>query len=150
MLKELISNDLINFKYCEDNLESLFKIVAKDLLDKDLVQPTYFEALVQREKEYPTGLATQYLNIGLPHTDPDHIKEPFVYIVKNDKKLKHKQMGDNSDMESQYFFFLGIKKPSDQVGLLSELMDVFMNEDFVIWFKDSNEEEIKNNIYKKI
>ncbi|MGZ7153780.1 PTS sugar transporter subunit IIA, partial [Streptococcus pyogenes] len=68
-------------------------------------------ALLDRESHFPTGLKTKFLNIALPHTDPEVIKKPFIYIVRIDNPITMLQMGDNSEMLCQNFLFLGIKDP---------------------------------------
>lgn len=131
MLKELlITDNKKQFTFNASSFDELVDQIAKELSD-EYVKGSYAEAVKAREQEFPTGLKTQNLNIGIPHTDPDHILKPFVFFAKNESKIDIRQMGDNEPMESEYFFFLGIKDSKSQVGLLSELMELFMNEDFV-------------------
>lgn len=130
MLKELLITGNKQFTFNVSSFDELVDQIAKVLSD-EYVKDSYAEAVKAREQEFPTGLKTQNLNIGIPHTDPDHILKPFVFFAKNESKIDIRQMGDNEPMESEYFFFLGIKDSKSQVGLLSELMELFMNEDFV-------------------
>ena len=130
MLKELLITGNKQFTFNASSFDELVDQIAKELSD-EYVKDSYAEAVKVREQEFPTGLKTQNLNIGIPHTDPEHILKPFVYFAKNESKIDIRQMGDNEPMESEYFFFLGINDSKSQVGLLSELMELFMNEDFV-------------------
>ena len=131
MLKELlITDNKKQFTFNASSFDELVDQIAKELSD-EYVKGSYAKAVRAREQEFPTGLKTQNLNIGIPHTDPEHIVKPFVYFAKNESKIAIRQMGDNEPMESEYFFFLGINDSKSQVGLLSELMELFMNEDFV-------------------
>lgn len=145
MLKELlITDNKKQFTFNASSFDELVDQIAKVLSD-EYVKDSYAEAVKAREQEFPTGLKTQNLNIGIPHTDPDHILKPFVFFAKNESKIDIRQMGDNEPMESEYFFFLGIKDSKSQVGLLSELMELFMNEDFVEKLTKANDiEEIIN------
>ncbi|CAM3292378.1 PTS sugar transporter subunit IIA [Streptococcus dysgalactiae subsp. equisimilis] len=138
MLSELINSQLIQLDLKATNLESLFQEVGSNLYEKSYVENTYIPALKKREDSFPTGLKTQFLNICLPHSDVEHIKKPFVYICKTNQLISVRQMGDNSEMESKYFFFLGIKNPKKQVGLLSEIITLFQNESFVENFKNTS------------
>ncbi len=144
MLKELLITSNKQFTFNASSFDELVDQIAKVLSD-EYVKDSYAEAVKAREQEFPTGLKTQNLNIGIPHTDPDHILKPFVFFAKNESKIDIRQMGDNEPMESEYFFFLGIKDSKSQVGLLSELMELFMNEDFVEKLTKANDiEEIIN------
>lgn len=131
----LFSEDWVDLNQKADNILELFESVNKDLLSKGLVNDGYLMGVTEREKIFPTGLITQYLNISLPHSDTKYIEEPFVYIVRLDEPIIVKQMGDSQEMEVKDLFFLGIKNPSEQVGLLSKIMELFMNENFVKEYK---------------
>ncbi len=50
-----------------------------------------------------------------------------------------KQMGDSQEMQVKNLFFLGIKEPKEQVGLLQSLMALFMDEGFVKAFIGTQE-----------
>lgn len=131
----LFNEDWVDLNQKADNILELFESVNKDLLSKGLVNDGYLMGVTEREKIFPTGLITQYLNISLPHSDTKYIEKPFVYIVRLDNPVIVKQMGDSQEMEVKDLFFLGIKNPSEQVGLLSKIMELFMNENFVKDYK---------------
>ncbi|MEG2254306.1 MAG: PTS sugar transporter subunit IIA, partial [Vagococcus sp.] len=105
--------------------------VSKKLEQLDLIEPTYLDAVITRENTFPTGLITKSINISIPHTDSEHVKEPFVYIVRCENDISVKQMGDNQEMTVSNFFFLGIKDPKKQVELLQVIMNLFMDDQFV-------------------
>lgn len=131
----LFREDWVDLNQKADNILELFESVNKDLLSKGLVNDGYLMGVTEREKIFPTGLITQYLNISLPHSDTKYIEKPFVYIVRLDNPVIVKQMGDSQEMEVKDLFFLGIKNPREQVGLLSKIMELFMNENFVKDYK---------------
>lgn len=56
-------------------------------------------------------------------------------------------MGDNQEMTVENLFFLGIKEPKEQVGLLQAFMNLFMDETFVENYK---KQETPQNIYELI
>ncbi|VFH49486.1 streptococcal histidine triad protein PhpA [Streptococcus pneumoniae] len=65
-----------NLVFCleADNQEQLFDQVASLLEEREIVTPTYREALITREKSFPTGLDMEFLgkdlpNVAIPHTD---------------------------------------------------------------------------------
>ncbi|MBU5585460.1 PTS sugar transporter subunit IIA, partial [Enterococcus sp. S181_ASV_20] len=60
-----------------------------------------------------------------------HVEKPFVYIARLKNEVRVKQMGDSQLMKVKNLFFLGIKDPKEQVGLLQAFMELFMNEEFV-------------------
>lgn len=130
-VKEMLHSDLIQLNVDVKDEVELFHVVAEDLLAKGYVTKDYIHGIIEREKNYPTGLITPYLNIALPHSDVQYINKAFIYVVRLENPIQVRQMGDNQLMEVKDLFFLGIKEPSKQVGLLSTLMVLFQDEDFV-------------------
>lgn len=142
---KMFNSDLIDLEMQARSQEELFRIVGKRLSERDYVTENYLKGILTREREFPTGLITQYLNIALPHGDACNVKKSFVYVVKVTDPIVMKQMGDDQKMNVSYFFFLGINNAKKQVGLLSTLMSLFMTEEFVTEFKQcvANEEVYK-------
>lgn len=146
---EMFKEELVSINVEVDSEEQLFSYVAKRLKEGRYVKDSYLEGITKREEEFPTGLITKNLNIALPHSDPEHIREPFIYVVRINNNATVKQMGDNQEMKVKDFFFLGIKEPSGQVGVLQSLMNLFMNDDFVKeYIEAQSQEEIFNTIKK--
>ncbi|VIV74680.1 PTS system transporter subunit IIA [Streptococcus pneumoniae] len=58
-----------NLVFCleADNQEQLFDQVASLLEEREIVTPTYREALITREKSFPTGLDMEFLGKDLPN-----------------------------------------------------------------------------------
>lgn len=135
-VKEMLHSDLIQLNVDVIDEVELFHVVADDLLAKGFVTKDYIQGIIEREKNYPTGLITPYLNIALPHSDVQYINKAFIYVVRLENPIQVRQMGDNQLMEVKDLFFLGIKEPSKQVGLLSTLMVLFQDEDFVTDYLD--------------
>lgn len=134
----MLSEDLIILNVEGDDFKDVVKNVSKKLKEKGLINEKYENAVMERETKFPTGLMTKFINVAIPHTDPEHIKQPFVCVVKTKELINMKQMGDNQEIKVKDFFFLGITEPKKQVSLLKEIMDLLMNDSFVLEYKDSN------------
>ena len=57
------------------------------LEEREIVTPTYREALITREKSFPTGLDMEFLgkdllNVAIPHTDIVHNLVEKVVVVR--------------------------------------------------------------------
>lgn len=143
--KDMFDKQLISLEVEGESEEKVFETVAAHLKALGFVNDGYLKGITAREKQFPTGLITQHLNIALPHSDPEYIEKPFVYIARLKNEVKVKQMGDGQEMGVKNLFFLGIKDPKGQVGLLQAFMELFMKEDFVRTFMA---EQDKTNIYQ--
>ena len=139
---EMFHIDLIELAVSKSDQQAIFHAIYEDLREKEYVSDQYLDSLISREERFPTGLITKNMNIALPHTDPEVIKKPFVYICRLKNPIKYKQMGDNQEMDVQNLFFLGIKNPKEQVGLLQAFMNLFMDADFVSSFKEADSKKV--------
>ncbi|MDN6251293.1 MAG: PTS sugar transporter subunit IIA, partial [Tetragenococcus koreensis] len=132
--------------------EHFFRVVSNDLKEKDYVEQSFEEAIIEREKIYPTGLQLDNFTIAIPHTDVIHIKKPFVAIYRLTTEINFYQMGtDDVVVPVKDVLVLGINEPKKQVGLLSSLMQCFSKNEFIKQYKntataDSIVELIKNNL----
>lgn len=107
---------------------TFFRYVADRLMALGYVEDSYLEAIIEREKKYPTGLNTPTLEVAIPHTDPQHIKQPFIYIIKLKTPVIFGEMGtDDVFVKARYAFCLGFTKGADQLVLLQDMMTMFMD-----------------------
>ena len=129
--KEMFDPNLIDLEVEASSEEEAFKIVSAKLKEQGMVNDGYIQGITDREKKFPTGLITQHLNIGLPHSDPEYVEKPFVFVCRLKNAVGCRQMGDSQEMEVRDLFFLGISDGKNQVGLLQAFMNLFMDETFV-------------------
>jgi len=148
IISELVREELIDLNNDNTNVEDFFRQASDKLIELDYAEDTFFEAIYEREKKYPTGLELPKIVIAIPHTDVDHIKEPFIYVNKMESKsLEFIQMGtDDVSVYPEYVIVLGIKEPEEQVGLLSTLIELFSDAEFVEEFKHIQSEKEMYNL----
>ena len=152
---DLFDSKLIRLnKEFESQLE-LFEYVSDILKEEDYTEDTFFEAVTAREKVFPTGLQTDMVNLAIPHTDVIHVKKPFIFIVTLTKPVKFVQMGTFDEwVDIDTVFFLGIKEPQEQVGLLSNIMTQFRDKHFIDAFNSmvniSKMEELLKNEFGSV
>lgn len=140
-IKELFQPELIDLQVQANSEEELFAVIAERLLELGYVYSDYLTGITLRERNFPTGLITQHLNIALPHSDTEYVKKPFIYIVRLKQPVIVRQMGDNQEMLVKDIFFLGIKEPTKQVGLLQLLITLFQEETFMEALQNVEESE---------
>ncbi|WAA09301.1 PTS sugar transporter subunit IIA [Fervidibacillus albus] len=142
---DLFNAELIRIDMDWTSKEDFFREICNKLFESGYIEETFEEAIMKREASYPTGLATEKMNISIPHTDVVHVKKPFIFVIKLANSLPFIHMGTTDhEIEVDYVFMLGIKEPSKQVHLLSLIMDKIQDENFIQTIesiKDVNEME---------
>ncbi|MDQ0174953.1 PTS sugar transporter subunit IIA [Bacillus chungangensis] len=148
---DLFREDLIEIEAEYSSQQEMFETICNNLFENGFVAETFKDAITKREEEYPTGILTGKMSIAIPHTDVMHVHKPFIYVVKLKKTLPFIQMGTTDEwIEVENIFMLGIKVPSEQIGLLSLMMDKLQNEQFnngynMISSQKEMEKYLKNN-----
>ncbi|MGT2933067.1 PTS sugar transporter subunit IIA [Streptococcus catagoni] len=132
MIPRLVGKDLINLHVNAQNQSELLASLSEYLLEKDYVLESFKEAIVSREKEYPTGLQLENIAVAIPHTYAQHVKKPFIFINRLERPVSFIQMGtDDELLDVHYVMVLGISQPEEQTSLLSELMALFSDQSFI-------------------
>lgn len=111
-----------------DNFSAI-KLVARNLKEKGIVNDSFEEAILKREKEYPTGLQlSDGVGVAIPHTDADKVNINQIGIVRLKEPVSFIQMGsDGQIVQVKMIFVLCLKEAHEQLDMLQNLMNVFSN-----------------------
>lgn len=130
--------------------EEAIRFGAEKLYHAGYVTETYADSVVEREREYPTGLPTEPFGVAIPHTDSIFVKKSGICCMKLKEPLIFQQMGDGEETVSVHFvLLLAISDGAEHMELLSSLMELFSNEELLIQLEQAaNEEEIVSVLEK--
>ncbi|MBP2097678.1 PTS sugar transporter subunit IIA [Enterococcus rivorum] len=136
-----LNEELVDILTIEGDQEEYFEKVYEKLNQLDYIEDGYLDAIIEREKEYPTGLQTPFLAVAIPHTDPEFIKKPFIYLVKLKSPITFGQMGTtDTKIQVDCTFVLGMEKGEEQLVILQSLMKMFSNEEVMNKLRTVNNE----------
>lgn len=137
---ELLSEEGFSYmKFDERSKEDLLKRMAAVLIQKGLVYPDYTEAVMAREKIFPTGLPTKGISIAIPHTDAKHVKRPFMLVGVLDQEIEFEVMaGEGEKIGVNLVFMLAIKEAAQQVEMLQKLILMCQKEENLIQLKEGH------------
>ncbi|BCV19510.1 PTS sugar transporter subunit IIA [Leptogranulimonas caecicola] len=129
--QELFSPDLVFFDLEAADRQEFFEKLAERLAERDLIQDSWLEAICEREKNYATGLSFPSVQVAIPHVDPEHIKRPYIAVIKPKTPIVFEAMaGMGDDVPAQLIVNLGVMRDGGQVAVLQKLMNIFMNEGY--------------------
>jgi galactitol PTS system EIIA component len=121
---------LINIE-ATSNLHAI-ELVANHLNNEGFVSNDYKEAVINREKKYPTGLQTLSEGIAIPHADPDYVISEAIAIATLDTPVQFKRMEmPESDLDVKIIFMLAINNPMKQIKTLQELTRIIQNKEIL-------------------
>ena len=129
-LAQLFDKELI-FCLTAESQEELFHQVADLLEERKIVKSSYREALLDREKSFPTGLDMEFLgknlpNVAIPHTDIEHNLTENVVVAKLDRPVTfHNMIVPSNEVQVSLLFFIINNSNASQTNILAQLMDFF-------------------------
>lgn len=111
------------YSFDEDDKETLLAKMSEVLIDAEFVHSSYQQAVIERERIFPTGLPTKGINVAIPHTDSIHVKKEGFLVGVLEKPVTFEMMASKDVfLEVELIFMLAIKQPEDQLVMLQKLM----------------------------
>ena len=107
-------------------------MVSSHLLDEGKVKQSYEEHLIDREREYPTGLALGDINVAIPHTDYQYANTTQLLVATLKKPVEWHNMEDSDETILVSAVVLSVfDKPEHQLEALQQIIAVLQNQELV-------------------
>ncbi|MHA1676660.1 MAG: PTS sugar transporter subunit IIA [Candidatus Njordarchaeales archaeon] len=143
--------DILTINLDSNSWEDALRKMSRILYEKGYVKESYEEALIKREKVYPTGLEIpDRVNVAIPHADVEHVKKQALFIGIPEKPIRFQRMDDpDAPVDVGLILLLVIKDPKGYVKFLSKLTELFQDEMFTRFTKDRKIVELTNLIQER-
>ena len=138
--------------------EEVFREIADSLLKKDLVTKDFINNLLEREKNYPTGIdmsvvSAKIPNIAIPHTESEFVKSRMIVPIKLEKEISfHNMIDPSKEFPVKFLFMILNNDPEGQSNILAQIMDFMARtseNELVPFFKSENPKEIYSFLNRK-
>ena len=130
--KLTISNGLIHIFDQVKGRDDAVLYLVNLLEENSFVKPSFGEAVLKREKIFPTGLNTRPVNIAIPHTDAEHVNQGAIAIGVLPTPVQFVEMGsEDTVLDVSIICVLAIQEPKSLAGLLRSLALSFQKPDFL-------------------
>ncbi len=127
---DLFKPELVFFDFEVVDRGDFFTKLGEELSKRGYIEDTWLDAITRRERDYPTGLACQAIKVAIPHTEPEHLKKPYIAVIRPKKPVEFEAMAGMGDpVPAELIINLGLLQHADaQVAVLQALMSIFMDE----------------------
>lgn len=126
----IFNENLVAISLGEPDRERAIRALAKLLSENDYVKDSYLDAVLEREKEFPTGLSTEPFGVALPHTDCEHVKEAGIAVGILPNPAEFHAMDDPDEIvEVRLIFLMAIRESGMMVEILQKLAEIFQKPD---------------------
>ncbi len=110
--------------------------VERQLADKlhagGFVRDTFADALVGREKEYPTALKVGKHNVAIPHTEAEHtIKGAVAVGILKHPVTWHRMDDADETCDVEFVVMLAVNDPHDHLELLQKVIALVQNQELI-------------------
>ena len=120
------------FNQHAENKEEALKLLADEFIKTEVAKDSFYDGLISREKEFPTGLSLNNICVAIPHTDIEHVNRTQVGFMSLDTPVEFVEMGTDDKLISvKLIFMLALKEAHQQLEMLTKLMDVFQNDELM-------------------
>jgi PTS system galactitol-specific IIA component len=118
------------------------------LKENGYVKDSYIDAVLDREKEFPTGLRTLDVHVAIPHCDVSHCVEAGIAVGVLNSPVEFIEMAtDDQLVDAEIVFLLAITKPDQQVVWLSRLVTLFQTPGFLENLKEAKTSKEGHSIF---
>lgn len=139
-IEDLLFEDLIKFDLEAENYEDAIKKISENACKKGYVDEGFADAVIKREKLYPTALPTEVLKVAIPHPmERDSIKKSAIIVTKLKKPVNFILMGSDKDtVPVNIIFTLAVNGAEHQLTILQKLVGMFSEKESMLKIKESN------------
>jgi galactitol PTS system EIIA component len=139
---KILDKNLVVLNLEGNTAEDVIKYLGTIMEKEGYVKDSYINAVLQREKIYPTGLPSEGVCVAIPHIDSNHVFKSAISIGILKKPVKFHMMGNpDKELDVEIVFLLAIDNPKLQLNLLKNLMEVFQNSELLLKLKYSKEKD---------
>lgn len=122
---------------CADK-EELIRTMAEVFIKDGVVKDTYVDAVLEREKVFPTGLPATAFDIAIPHAQAKHSNRFGLTIGILERPVEFQQMGTpDITLHAEMIFMIAVDDPKRQIDLLSSLVRLLQNKEMLLKIKHS-------------
>lgn len=138
MIWENIKESLIFLGLDGSSRDEILMQMGSALIREGYAKESYVEALIEREKNFPTGLSIGTLGIAIPHTEAKYVEKEGIAIGVLKHAVDFGQMGTDDEVTKvQLVFMLTIKDQGKYVEYLKNLLEVIRDKQVLEQFLDA-------------
>lgn len=128
MIWEELKESLIFFNIRAKEEKEVLKIMGEALIQEGYAKLDYVQALVEREKNFPTGLKIQNMGVAIPHTDADYVEKEGIAIAVLREPVNFCMMGEEKkNISVKLIFMLTLLNPNTHIEYLQRILSVIQD-----------------------
>lgn len=132
------------------SMEEVMEGLGTVMIDRGYAKDTYVDALVERERNFPTGLDINGVGVAIPHTDVSHVLKEGMAIGKLSKPVQFTLMGtDDETTDVSLVFMLSVKDPQEHLVQLQRILEIIQDNEVLKRIMNCDNAEAIINVIKE-
>lgn len=152
MIYEMLDRNMIFPDMYAKDMEDVMRQLGGALTEAGYAKDSYVDALIEREKEYPTGLNAEVFGVAIPHTPVEHILKTTIAIGVLHDPVEFVEMGSDDDKLAVSIIFMlciaGKPGAHDHIDELQAVLSIIQDPETLKKIKDAKDAEKIMNIIK--
>ena len=151
MIWEELKESLIFTNLEAKTYEDVMRAVGQKVTAEGFAKESYVDALIDREKDFPTGLDIDGFGVAIPHTDVSHVNKAATAIAILKNPVTFVQMGTDDDyVDAKVVFVLAVDDPKGHLEQLQRIISIIQDKNVLEKLTQANgASEIINVIKEK-
>ncbi|MFO8065212.1 MAG: PTS sugar transporter subunit IIA [Spirochaetia bacterium] len=126
---DLVRQDLILDNVAYDTKEQALEAMAGILVERQFCREPFIQAVLDREREHPSGLPMPGRKIAIPHTDATHVDHSALLFARLRNPVEFRSMGAPDETLQVSMISMFALKDKKAIGdLLETLITVYQDE----------------------
>jgi len=135
-----ILDNLIVIKSQKKTRDEVLRELTDAAIKAGYAKQGYYEALLEREEKYPTGLHIPQIEVAIPHADVEWTIKPSVTIAVLDEPVIFEPMGgEGGEVNARLVFMLTIEDPKEHIDFLRALTNLMGQAEILVEFAESGD-----------
>jgi PTS system galactitol-specific IIA component len=115
-----------------DSRKEAESAMADVLIAQGYAKPSYKQAILDREVNFPTGLYVGEYNAAIPHCDPENVNEGAMCVGVMKHPVTWGRMEDKNDTcEVSLVVMLAITDPKEHLEMLRKVIGLIQDQELV-------------------
>lgn len=116
----------------ETDRDQLIHLLAAEMAKYGMVEPCYGASVLEREKEFPTGVPTMPVPIAIPHSERSQVYKPGIGVAVLRNSVKFSSMEDPTCLlDVRVVFMLAASLNDEHLHMIKDVMEIIQDSEVV-------------------
>ncbi len=122
--------------------------IGRRMLSEGMVKATYPDALLLRERDFPTGIALEHHAVAIPHCEAGHALQPAMYLIRPDRPVPFSEADGDGEVSASLIIALIVTQPQQQLVVLRTLFGALQHPEFIEQLLNAPDQDL-GDIFKR-